>query len=90
MTPHTHYKRAGTHKMDASGCRRHKRRRSEAKGVQQLVTGALQTAWRERPQGRILPAREAEAAGEAAAHDLTGFFTKADETWTHAPRNGDA
>jgi len=75
--------------MDAPGCMRHKRRRHEAEGFQHLAAGAPQTAGRERQQGRIPPAREAEAVGEAAAHDLTGF-TEVDETRAHAPRNGDA
>jgi hypothetical protein len=89
MTYHTHYKRGGTHKMNTPGCRRHKRKRLEAEGVQQLAARALHKTWRERPQGRILPAREAEAAREVAAHDLT-VFTEVDETQAHAPRNGDA
>ena len=76
--------------MDAPGCKRHKRRRREAEGVQQLVAGVPHTAWRERPQGRIPPAREAEAVGEAAAQDLT-VFTEVDETRAPPPtRNGDA
>ncbi len=35
------------------------------------------------------PAREAEAAGEAAAHDLK-VFTEVEETQARAPCNGDA
>jgi hypothetical protein len=68
---------------------RHKRRRHEAKGVQQLANGAPHKEWRERPQGRIPPAREAETVGEEAAHDLT-VFTEVDETQAQNPRNGDA
>ena len=77
--------------MDAPGCRRYKRRRHEAEGVQQLASleELPQTAWRERPQGRIPLAREAEAVGEAAAQNLT-VFTEVDETRAHTPRNGDA
>ncbi len=41
------------------------------------------------PQGRIPPAREAEAVGEAAAQDLT-VFSKMDETRAQPPRTGDA
>jgi hypothetical protein len=41
-----------------------------------------------KPQGRIPPAREAVAGGEAAAQDLT-VFTEVDETQAHDPRNGD-
>ena len=41
----------------------------------------------ERPQGRIPPAREAEAVGEAAAQDLT-VFTELDETRAHVPAAG--
>ncbi len=40
------------------------------------------------PQGRIPPARKAEALGEAAAQDLT-MFTEMDETQAQPPRNGD-
>jgi len=91
MTHHTHYKRAGTHKMDAPCCRRHKRRRREAEGAQQLVSGDPQTARRERPQGRTPPAREAKAAGRQP-HMILRFFlnTKVDETRAQPPRNGDA
>ncbi len=42
-----------------------------------------------RPQGRIPPALEAEAVGEAAAKDLK-VFTEVDETQARAPRSGDA
>ena len=41
------------------------------------------------PQGRIPPAREAEAVEEAAEQDLH-VFTEVDETKAHAPRKGDA
>jgi hypothetical protein len=41
------------------------------------------------PQGRIPPARKAEAVGEATVQDLT-VFPEVDETQAHAPRNGDA
>ncbi len=42
-----------------------------------------------RPQGRIPPAREAEAVEEAASQGLK-VFTEMDETQAQAPRDGDA
>jgi hypothetical protein len=41
------------------------------------------------PQGRIPPALEGEAIGEAAAQDLK-VFTEVDDTQAHVPRNRDA
>jgi hypothetical protein len=63
--------RGGTHKRDAPGCRRHKRMRHEAKGVQQLAARAPHKEWREQATREDPPTHEAEAVGEAAAHDPT-------------------
>jgi hypothetical protein len=73
---------------DTPGCMRHKRRRREAEGVQQPADGAPLKEWHDLPQGRIPPARVAEAAGEAAAHDLTVSYRGGRDTGMVTPQWG--